>query len=54
MLNLFICGVGTVGGKLIEQIKNQYADLIGFETETAVVAHAHFRHLQYRDGYSPL
>lgn len=29
-------------------------NLIGFETETAVVAHAHFRHLQYRDGYSPL
>ncbi len=28
MLNLFICGVGTVGGKLIEQIKNQYADLM--------------------------
>ncbi|MCH3993949.1 MAG: bifunctional aspartate kinase/homoserine dehydrogenase I [Prevotella sp.] len=23
-LNLFICGVGTVGGKLIEQIKDQY------------------------------
>ena len=23
VLNLFICGVGTVGGKLIEQIKNQ-------------------------------
>ncbi|GAA6530056.1 MAG: bifunctional aspartate kinase/homoserine dehydrogenase I [Prevotella sp.] len=23
-LNLFICGVGTVGGKLIEQIRNQY------------------------------
>lgn len=28
VLNLFICGVGTVGGKLIEQIKNQYADLM--------------------------
>ena len=24
VLNLFICGVGTVGGKLIEQIRNQY------------------------------
>ena len=28
VLNLFICGVGTVGGKLIEQIKNQFADLM--------------------------
>ena len=28
VLNLFICGVGTVGGKLIEQIKNQSADLM--------------------------
>ena len=27
MLNLFVCGVGTVGGKLIEQIKNQYEEL---------------------------
>src|SRR5574344_114323 len=27
VLNLFICGVGTVGGMLIEQIKNQYDDL---------------------------
>ena len=27
VLNLFICGVGTVGGKLIEQIKNQYNEL---------------------------
>ena len=27
VLNLFICGVGTVGGKLIEQIKNQYEEL---------------------------
>ncbi len=26
-LNLFICGVGTVGGKLIEQIKTQYETL---------------------------
>ena len=26
-LNLFICGVGTVGGKLIEQINNQYEEL---------------------------
>ncbi len=24
VLNLFVCGVGTVGGKLIEQIKKQY------------------------------
>ena len=27
VLNLFICGVGTVGGKLIEQIKSQYEEL---------------------------
>ncbi len=27
VLNLFICGVGTVGGKLIEQIRNQYEEL---------------------------
>ena len=27
MLNLFICGIGTVGGKLIEQIKSQYEEL---------------------------
>ena len=27
VLNLFICGVGTVGGKLIEQIKDQYEEL---------------------------
>ena len=26
-LNLIICGVGTVGGKLIEQIRNQYENL---------------------------
>ena len=28
VLNLFICGVGTVGGKLIEQIKQQYQELL--------------------------
>ena len=28
VLNLFICGVGTVGGKLIEQIRNQYETLM--------------------------
>lgn len=28
VLNLFICGIGTVGGKLIEQIKQQYSTLI--------------------------
>lgn len=28
VLNLFICGVGTVGGNLIEQIKTQYAELM--------------------------
>lgn len=27
VLNLFICGVGTVGAKLIEQIQNQYDNL---------------------------
>ncbi len=27
VLNLFICGTGTVGGKLIEQIKSQYEEL---------------------------
>ncbi len=27
VLNLFICGVGTVGGKLIEQIRSQYEHL---------------------------
>ncbi len=27
VLNLFVCGVGTVGGKLIEQIKEQYEEL---------------------------
>lgn len=27
VLNLFICGVGTVGGKLIDQIRSQYEDL---------------------------
>ena len=27
VLNLFICGVGTVGGKLIEQISSQYEEL---------------------------
>ena len=28
VLNLFICGVGTVGGKLIEQIKSQHEELM--------------------------
>ncbi len=27
VLNLFICGIGTVGGKLIDQIRSQYDDL---------------------------
>lgn len=27
VLNIFICGVGTVGGKLIEQIRSQYEEL---------------------------
>lgn len=28
VLNLFICGIGTVGGNLIDQIKNQYQELL--------------------------
>ncbi len=28
VLNLFLCGVGTVGGKLIEQIRKQYQELM--------------------------
>ena len=28
VLNLFVCGVGTVGGNLIEQIKAQYSELM--------------------------
>jgi len=28
VLNLFICGVGTVGGNLIEQIRSQYSELM--------------------------
>ncbi len=28
VLNLFICGVGTVGGKLVEQIRSQYEELM--------------------------
>ncbi len=28
VLNLFLCGVGTVGGKLIEQIRKQYEELM--------------------------
>ncbi len=28
VLNLFICGVGTVGGNLIEQIRSQYEELM--------------------------
>lgn len=28
VLNLFICGIGTVGGNLIGQIKNQYKELL--------------------------
>ncbi len=28
VLNLFICGIGTVGGKLIEQIRKQYDELM--------------------------
>ena len=27
VLNVFICGIGTVGGKLIEQIRSQYEEL---------------------------
>ena len=28
VLNLFICGIGTVGGNLIEQIRSQYSELM--------------------------
>lgn len=28
VLNLFVCGIGTVGGNLIGQIKNQYKELL--------------------------
>ena len=28
VLNLFVCGVGTVGGNLLEQIKSQYQELL--------------------------
>lgn len=28
VLNVFICGIGTVGGKLIEQIRSQYEELM--------------------------
>ena len=28
VLNLFICGIGTVGGNLIEQIRSQYGELM--------------------------
>lgn len=28
VLNLFVCGVGTVGGNLLEQIKSQYTELM--------------------------
>lgn len=28
VLNLFVCGVGTVGGNLLEQIRNQYNELM--------------------------
>ncbi len=27
VLNLFVCGIGTVGGKLLEQIRSQYEEL---------------------------
>lgn len=30
VLNLFICGIGTVGSKLIEQIKSQYDELANY------------------------
>lgn len=28
VLNLFVCGIGTVGGNLIQQIKSQYSELM--------------------------
>lgn len=44
VLNLFICGVGTVGGKLIEQIKNQYHELMvrnGLKLNVVGIASSH-------------
>ena len=44
VLNLFICCVGTVGGKLIEQIKNQYHELMvrnGLKLNVVGIASSH-------------
>ncbi len=52
VLNLFICGVGTVGNKLIEQIKSQYEELkLNRRLKLNVVGIASSRHAIFnRDG----
>lgn len=52
VLNLFICGVGTVGGKLIEQIQDQYEELMrSSRLRLNVVGIASSRHAIFdRDG----
>ena len=52
VLNLFICGIGTVGSKLIEQIRSQYDELKEHSRlKLNVVGIASSRHAIYnRDG----
>ncbi len=52
VLNLFICGIGTVGGKLIEQIRSQYDELKEHSRlKLNVVGIASSKHAIYnRDG----
>lgn len=52
VLNLFICGVGTVGNKLIEQIKSQYEELkVNRRLKLNVVGIANSSHAIFnRDG----
>ena len=52
VLNLFICGIGTVGGKLIEQIRTQYEELKrNSQLKLNVVGIASSKHAIYnRDG----
>ena len=52
VLNLFICGVGTVGGKLIEQIRSQYEELMqrnGLKLNVVGIASSK-KYLLDRDG----
>lgn len=52
VLNLFICGIGTVGGKLIEQIRSQQEKLKqenGLKLNVVGIANAH-KALFTRDG----